>query len=143
MSRPFARSGIHFTYPDAWKLEVEDTDDGWAATVYSPETAFLVLSYHADYDDPGTLADSALQAMRESYPDLESEQALESLAGVPAIGHDVDFITLDLAISCSIRALTAPEGCLLVMSQSSDIESPESNAALREILASLTFDEES
>lgn len=140
MSREFARSGIRFSYPESWKLEVDETEDGWTATVSSPETAFVLLSYHAEQDDPAQLSDIALEAMRESYPQLESADAMESLAGQPAIGFDVDFIVLDLPNSCSIRALGAPEGCLLLMSQSTDLESEENSLALRAIAMSLQLD---
>src|SRR6516162_424723 len=117
MSREFARSGIRFEYPDNWTLETEDSGDGWTATVSSPDTAFMMLSFNPETDDPAELADLALSALKESYPDLEAESAVETLAGQPAIGYDVDFFTLDLTNTCWIRALAGPDGCVLLMCQ--------------------------
>jgi hypothetical protein len=139
MSHQFTRSGVRFQYPDNWKLEVQDSGDGWSATVSSPDTAFLFLSYHADQDDPAALADAALEAMRETYPDLESETTVESLANTPAIGYDLDFFMLDLINSCRIRALSVHVGCLLLMSQCVDDEQAGNGEVLRAIGASLSI----
>jgi hypothetical protein len=142
MSLQFERSGVRFQYPDDWTLEQEENDNGWLATVSSPETAFLLVSYHTDVDDPAGLADMALEAMRESYPELESETVMETLAGLPAIGHDVDFVALDLTNSCRIRSLAGPEGCLLLLSQCTDEELSGNGNALRAIGASLSVDDD-
>jgi hypothetical protein len=142
MSREFVRSGFHLDYPDDWKADAEETDDGWSATFFSPDTAFLMLSFHRGEDDPSAVADMALEAMRESYPDLEAELAVETLGGRPAVGHDLDFFTLDLTNTCLIRALAVPEGCLLMMSQCTDDELPTNGPLLRAICHSLTIDED-
>jgi len=142
MSQIFDRSGVRFEFPHNWKLEFEEAHGGWTATVYSPDTAFFLISFHPDAEDAGALADTALEALRESYPDLESEAAMETLAGEPAIGHDVDFMTLDLANSCLIRSLAAPVGSLLLLSQWTDIEPAVHPQVLRAIRASLTVEDD-
>jgi hypothetical protein len=141
MAREFARAGIRIQYPESWTVEQEDTEDGWSASIVSPETAFLMLSHYSDDHDPAELADMALAAMRETYPDLESESVIETLAGVPVVGHNVDFFALDLTNTCWIRALPAPEGCLLLMSQCTDQELETNGETLQAIGASLTFAE--
>lgn len=141
MNREFAKSGIHFQYPKNWLLEAEEIDDGWSASVSSPETAFILLCYHSEFEDPAELVDRALETMRESYPDLESERAIETLAGMPAIGYDIDFITLDLTNSCWVRALICPEGCLLLMSQCTDLEMARNGQVLKAIAGSLKIED--
>jgi hypothetical protein len=142
MSLEFERSGVRFEYPDDWTLEEEVNDNGWSATVSSPETAFLLISFHADVDDPSSLANMALEAMRETYPDLESESAMETLAGFPAIGFDVDFVALDLTNSCRIRSLPGPDGCLLLLGQCTDAELSSHGEALRAVGASLKIEDD-
>jgi hypothetical protein len=142
MAREFARAGIRIQYPENWTFEEEDTEDGWSASVVSPETAFLMLSHYPDDREPAELADMALAAMRESYPDLESAAVIETLAEVPVVGYDVDFFALDLTNTCWIRALAAPEGCLLMMSQCTDQELETNGETLQAIGESLTFAED-
>src|SRR5262245_45115268 len=143
MGQVFSRSGIRFEYPANWKLETEDSDDGWTASVFSPATAFLMLSYHPDEDDPAQLADTALNAMRESYPDLETEARVETIAGAPSIGHDVDFFALDLTNTCWIRSFAVDSGCCLLMAQCTDEELPGYGAVLRAIRASVAIEDDS
>lgn len=138
MAHSFTRSGFSVQYPDNWTVESEDTDEGWSTTIASPETAFMLLSHYDDHDEAGALADMALDAMRESYPDLETVEIVETLAGRPAVGHDVEFIALDLTNTCWIRALTGPQGALLLMGQCTDTELETNGEVLKAICASLT-----
>jgi len=89
MAARFDEGGISFLYPENWQLEREDHENGWSVSVLSPETAFITLSYHEDAADFGRLADAAVDTLREDYPDLESEPRTETVAGQPAVGHDV------------------------------------------------------
>jgi hypothetical protein len=142
MSQVFTRSGVRFEYPSNWKLETEVSDEGWTASVYSSATAFLMVSFHPDEDDPAHLADGALNVMKESYPDLESDMSVETLAGVPAVGHDVEFFALDLTNTCWIRGFAVGTGCVLVMCQCTDEELPGNGMILYGIRASITIEEE-
>jgi hypothetical protein len=142
MPKEFARSSIRVEYPENWTVETEDTEDGWSASIISPDTAFLMLSHYSDAYSPADLADMALEAMRETYPELEAEPVLETLAGFPVLGQDVEFFTLDLTNTCRIRALVAPEGCLLLMSQCTDQELETNGEVMRAISESLTFEED-
>lgn len=141
MSREFSRSGFYLRYPDDWKLETEKTDDGWCATIFSPDTAFLMLSYHENEDDPAAVADIALESLRESYPDLEEQSAVETIAGQPVVGYDVDFIALDFTNTCSIRVLAGSEGCLLVIGQCTDEELNDHGQAIRAMFASIAVED--
>ncbi len=142
MSQVFSRSGIRFEYPSNWKLETEESDDGWTASVFSPETAFLMVSFHPNEDDPAHLADTALSAIRESYPDLESETVVETIAGMPSVGHDVDFFAFDLTNTCWIRSFAVDEGCVLLMCQCTDEELAGNGLILQAIRASLTIEDQ-
>ena len=137
----FDKSGIRFRYPADWTLETEPFENGWTVSLYSPATAFLVVTFDRERDDPAELADGGLEAMRDMYPDLEADAVLETIAGQPALGYDIDFFTLDLTNTCWIRALQAPEGCLLLLSQCTDTELATNGTILKAIRASLEVEE--
>src|SRR5262245_37037321 len=102
----FARDGISFRYPENWEPEVEESEDGgWAVTVSSPETAFVLVSLRPDAGDPARLADETMTAMREVYKEIDAENALETISSEAAIGYDIDVLTVDVPVVCRVRAL--------------------------------------
>jgi hypothetical protein len=142
MPATFEESGICFHYPENWGLEREDNEDGWTVSLQSPGTAFMMICLREDMPTADQIAETALAALREEYPDLEAEECVESLAGQPAIGHDIRFFSLDLTNSCWTRVFYAPHGTVLVMWQATDIELEENGPILKAICASLRVDEE-
>lgn len=145
MIQSFERDGIRFRYPGNWSVESADGEPGeggWTVSVQSPETAFLLVSLRPDADDPAQLADQTLETLRGEYQELDSENAVETLAGVLAIGHDIDFLTVDTPITCRTRCLNTPAGPLLVMAQTSEYDRERNDPVLRAISASLTVAEE-
>src|SRR6185295_3354942 len=97
-------SGVQFQYPGNWTVETDPSGDGWTATVTSPDTALLVFTLRPEAESPASLADEALAALKAEYKELDTEPAVESIAGRPAVGFDVDFLTLDTAVVCRIRS---------------------------------------
>ena len=139
--KSFEKSGIRWRYPQNWTLETEDSTAGWTAALYSPATAFMVVSLHTEEDDPAHLAESALLAMRETYPDLEAVAALETIAGQPALGYDLNFFMLDLTNTCWIRALHAGDGCVLILTQATDDDLETYGPVLHAVRASLEVED--
>src|SRR6266576_412064 len=92
----FDEAGIRFRYPENWKLEREENETGWTVSLQSPDSAFLMLSLNEEMPSIERVAETALAALREEYPDLESDDCIDSLAGQPAVGHDIHFFSLDL-----------------------------------------------
>lgn len=142
MIASFEDAGIRFKYPENWKLEREATESGWTISVNSPETAFFMLSLHEDMPSSDSLVETALAALREIYPDLEADECAESLAGQPAVGHNIWFFSLDLTNTCWLRSLYSAQGTLLVMCQFNDLESEKNEPVLRAICASLELEDE-
>jgi len=137
----FDRDGIAIDYPDHWTTDTEETDDGWTALFQSPDTAFVMLSLHPDIDDQAYLAEEVLKTLREDYPDLEATPAVESLAGQPAVGHDIAFVALDLTNTAWTRVAAAGEGSVLFMAQFSDIDETAHEPTLRAMQACLAMDD--
>jgi hypothetical protein len=134
--------GIRFRDPDNWKLEQQANEDGWTVTVQSPETAFLVISLRDDSPDAADLAAAVLKTLKEEYEGLEAEEAVESVAGQPAVGHDIRFFSFDLTNSCWTRSFYTSAGTLLILCQLTDLESERHEPVLRAICASLEVAED-
>src|SRR3954468_5348727 len=137
MPARFHENGIAFLYPENWVLERDEHESGWTVSVQSPETAFLSVTFDADAPDIAGIADSALDTLRAEYPDLEAEPRVESIAGQPAVGHDVRFFSFDLTNTAVIRSFRAEEGTILVLWQFTDLEQDRKEAVLKAICKSI------
>jgi hypothetical protein len=142
MAARFCDGGVRFQYPENWCLEREENDTGWTVSLQSPGTAFMMLCLREDLPTPDQVADAALDALREEYPNLEADDCVDSLAGQPAIGHDIRFISLDLTNTCWTRSFYSSEGTVLVLCQANDLELEEHEPVLRAICKSLEVDSE-
>jgi hypothetical protein len=143
MIHTFERDGIRFQYPANWTLESEeDADGGWSVTLQSPETAFLLMTLRPDADNAAELADQTLEALKTEYKELDAANAIGTFAGQLAIGHDIDFLTLDTAVTCWTRCVQLLAGPLLVMCQVSEYERERNEPVLRAICASMAIEEE-
>jgi hypothetical protein len=142
MSNQFAEDGISFAYPETWRLEREQSDDGWTVLLQSPGTAFLTLTFDGSMPLTEEMAETALEAMRAEYPGLEAEPCLEAVAGQMAVGHDMQFFSFDLTNTCWTRSLYAGGGTVLLLCQTSDLELEEYEPVLRAVCASLRVEEE-
>ncbi len=137
----FHEDGIAFHYPETWRLDREEMDGGWTALVQSPQTAFVVVSFDPHLPTTEEMVATALEALREDYPDLEAEPKVETLAGQMAVGYDISFISLDLTNTCWLRGFYADAGTVLVLCQTNDLELEQNGPVLRAICASLRVEE--
>lgn len=137
MPQEYQRDGVSFRYPDDWRLAREENEDGWTVLLQSPGTAFVTLTCDRSGSTVEEVAGVALEALQEDYPGLESEPQVDSLAGQMAVGHDIQFISLDLTNSCWTRSLYSDEGTLLLLCQTNDLEIEQYEPVMRAIRASL------
>jgi hypothetical protein len=142
MAERFERNGIAFLYPENWRLECDESETGWTVQLQSPDTAFFVLSLNEEGHSSEEVAHTALEALREVYPDLEADECIESLAGQPAVGHDIRFTSLDLTNTCWTRSFYCADGTVLVLCQLNDLELEQHEPVLRAICASITLEDE-
>lgn len=138
----FERDGISFHYPANWTAEVSDDAEsgGWTVTVSSPDTAFLLASLQPDANDGGQLADQTLDTLKAEYKELDAEDVMETICGLPAIGFNADFLTVDTPTSCRVRALDTFAGPLLLLAQVSDFDRAANEPLLLAIVKSLDAD---
>jgi hypothetical protein len=137
----FQEDGISFLCPDGWSLEREPTEDGWTVTLQSPGTAFAMVRLDKSMPPVPDVAVAALEALRADYPELEARSVVETLAGEMAVGHDVEFFSLDLTVTAWTRVFYGLAGTVLVLCQVSGADEDEYEPALRGVCASLRSEE--
>lgn len=131
MTGIYSDLGIRFEYPGGWEIEV--TEDGPLTTVAAQAPgglAFALVTVDDTCPAPAEVADQAIEALREEYPVLDAAPALETIDGHHAVGHDVEFISLDMTNSCTIRCFRTPRRTVLLFGQWSDIAGEEAAANL-------------
>jgi hypothetical protein len=141
MAAEFAEDGVRFQYPENWQLQREDDETGWTVSLQSPSTAFVMVCLREDMPDADDMAETALAALREDYPELEADDCVDTVAGQPAVGHDIRFFSLDLTNTCWTRCFYASTGTVLAMCQTNDLELEQNGPVLRAICASMKVEE--
>jgi hypothetical protein len=142
MSQRYQADGVSFLYPENWRLDREESADGWTVLLQSPGTAFLTLTRDSSGVEADEVVGAALEALRADYPTLDAHPQVESLAGQMAVGHDIHFFSLDLTNTCWTRAIAIDDGVVLILCQSNDLELDEFGPILRAICASLNIEED-
>ena len=140
--KSFVRGPVAFQFPDGWEVSAEDDGGAWTASFESGGTAFFVASLRPEMEDAGQLADETLAAMRAEFKELDADPVVVSLGGWPALGHDIDFLTLDTPTHCLTRCVNTTVGPLLFLAQVSELDRRDSEPVLLAILASVRIDDE-
>jgi hypothetical protein len=117
----FDHLGVQFQYPESWTLEAGDEADGEEVTVYSPGGAFWSLTIH-ERGEPLELMGIVVQAMREEYDTLDSQEVEDLIAGQALSGFDLNFYCLDLTNTAQIRAFQCGAKTYLMIWQAEDRE---------------------
>jgi hypothetical protein len=141
MPATFERDGIRFSYPENWRLEREEAEHGWTVSVQSPDTALLVVTLDEEMPDAEKVAETALGALKEEYPDLEADPCVDSVAGQPAVGHEIRFFSFDLTNTCWTRSFYSARGTVLVLWQINDLELETNEPVLRAICKSMKIED--
>jgi hypothetical protein len=142
MVAAFDESGVRFKYPENWQAEREPTENGWAVTLQSPGTAFLMVALREDLPEPDAMAESVLAEVRGEFPDLEADPMRTEIAGRPAVGYDVRFFSLDITNTSKIRSLECDAGTLMILFQCEDRELVTCDPVFEAVCASLELDDE-
>jgi hypothetical protein len=130
--------GVHFEYPASWQLEISEDGPVTTVEVQAPSgLAFALVQTDESCRDPAEVADEALEALRQEYPDLDAAPALEPFREHVATGYDVEFFSLDVTNGATIRCFRTPLRTLLVFGQWSDLGEEELPDLLRSLFRSV------
>ncbi len=135
MHANFDKFGIRFQYPDNWTLEADDLLHGQGAvSVYSPGGGFWSVTVHDPADEPDELLGAVVDAMRNMYDELDSEETLETIEGRSVPGRELNFYCLDLTNTATVRVIHSARANYLVVCQAEDREFAE----LENVFAAMT-----
>ena len=130
--------GVRFDYPSGWEIEVSEDEAVTTVSLQSPgRPAFLLVTLDESMPDPKVIAGEVLETMRQEYQDLDDSPVREKINGHEAIGHDLDFFSLDMTSACVIRCFRTNLRTVLLFGQWSDFEDEPGRAALSGLQHSL------
>jgi hypothetical protein len=141
MPKRYERAGLSFQYPENWIMTEEDREDGWAVEIQSPATAFFLATFQPGQTDPELVLQEALTGMKAEYKEFECAEVQATIASSPAIGFDVNFVSLDFTNTALLRAVETAEGILLLLCQCTDAELELNGLVLQAMLKSITLEE--
>lgn len=142
MTKQFHEDGLSFRYPADWKLEHERADNGWTVTLQSPGAGFAVVQMDYNMPDPRQMVHEALETLQGDYPTLDADAALETIAGEMALGHDVEFFSLDMLNTAWTRSFYGLAGTVFVLCQTSGADEKDYEPEMRALCASMRLEEE-
>ncbi len=123
MPARFDKLGISFQYPENWTLDDSDAVLGRrSVTVTSPGGAFWSIAIQSGSLNPQKLAHAVVQAMRQEYGSVESEEVEETIEGTELVGYDLAFYYLDLTNTAVVRSFTFSQSAYTVFFQAEDRE---------------------
>lgn len=135
MSGNYDDHGIRFDYPADWEIEVNEDDDGRTTVSLqsSGGLAFAFVTIDEECPSPAEVIAEALGALKAEYPRIDVAEVADTIADRDAIGHDIEFFSLDMTTACATRCFRTAEQTVLIFCQYSELEEDEGDLALRQI----------
>jgi hypothetical protein len=141
MPRVYEQDGVRFMYPDNWAVEEMRAAGEVSLHIQGPHTGFVLLVIYDGQRDCGQLVAQVVDAMKEEYPELDTQDVDEPVGEHPACGCDLNFFSFDLTNTAWVRAFRTTQRSLLVMGQCNDLDLGPAEMVFRAVCASLTVDE--
>lgn len=132
--------GVRFQFPEVWEVNEDKTEKQISITVSTPGTSFWMLTLFLDGASEDQLIESALDAFRDEYEELDIYPVEERVCGRGSLARDLEFVCLELLNSAFLRAVQTEHFSALILYQGTDHELKETRAELEKISQSLEFD---
>jgi hypothetical protein len=135
--------GVRFDYPPEWTVEV--TGDGPLTNInleHPAGIAFLIVTTDVSCPDPGEVADTVLETLREEYSELEDDPFEEVVNERLVSGYDVQFFTLDLSNTARIRCFRTLNRTILIYGQWADLVETEVSDLAESVIRSVEDSED-
>ncbi len=135
--------GIRFEYPSEWTMEVSENGPLVTINLEHPAgVAFLIVTTDDSCPDPGEVADTVLETLREEYAELEDDPFEEIVNERLISGYDVQFFALDLSNTACIRCFRTFTRTIMVFGQWSDLVEAEASDLAETIIRSVEESED-
>jgi hypothetical protein len=134
---------VRFEYPSEWSMEVTDNDPLLTINLEHPAgIAFVIVTIDRSCPDPGEVADTILETLREEYADLDDDPFEEVVNKRLISGHDVQFFALDLSNTARIRSFRTFTRTITIYGQWSDLVDDEASDLAETITRSVEHSED-
>ena len=140
MNPVFDAHGLKFTYPADWMLDEQDGDEEVTISLTNGKTSLWSVTLLFGRIPPQEVIDTALEAFRSEYGNIDEYAASVSLCEYPTIGVDIDFACLELNNSAFMRAFMTGRYTVFVLFQATDDEFDETREVLEAITQSMEYD---
>jgi hypothetical protein len=135
--------GVRFEYPSEWAVEVTDNAPLTTVNLEHPDgVAFLIVTTDQSCPDPGEVADTILDTLRDEYPELEDDPFEEVVYDRLISGHDVQFFALDLPNTARIRCFRTLNRTITIYGQWADLVETEVSDLAESIIRSVEDSED-
>lgn len=141
MQTAYQTDGLRFSYPSDWEVTEEQQPDGLSIVASSGGTAFCSFLLMPERPPLARVLKMALQAFRESYDEIDSEEIECRIDGREARGLDIDFYCLELLNAAWLRAFRTGRYTIFMMFQSG-FDEPDARAVFDAICASIDCNRE-
>lgn len=101
----------------------------------------MLISCYVERPEVQEVLDASLSAMKQDYPELESEQTTNRVAGHSTKGYELTFLSLDTLNTCQINSFRSRTHTFLLLSQSSSFDTSMTLAVLEAIQTSMELRE--
>ncbi|MEC9008848.1 MAG: hypothetical protein VX877_06265 [Planctomycetota bacterium] len=140
MTEWYDDDGVRFAFPESWELTREDEEPGVVMlSVTGDGTSFWTLALYTGVTAASQLIETAVDAYREEYEEVDVYPVEGSLCVFPCEGCDVEFVCLELINTASLRAFETPGFAAVVLYQGTDHELRETRSVLEAITSSLSL----
>ncbi len=131
--------GVRFSYPANWELAEDNFPNEHRITIDNGSTSFWSLTLYFERPTPEQLVESASEAFREEYDEIDFYEAQACLCRGRTIARDVDFVCLEFVNSAFLRAFETDEFTALVLYQETNQSLRENRPILEQITNSLEY----
>ena len=137
MTRWYDDDGVRFAYPESWELAREEDAGEVRLSVSNDGTSFWSLTLFPGGPPAIEVVETAVDAFRDEYDELDVYTIEESLCGFPVEGRALEFVCLELLNSAWLRGFETPGFTALVFFQGTDHELRKIRSVLEAITSSL------
>jgi hypothetical protein len=140
-SLDFREDGIAFVYPADWEISRERKGGELSITLAGAGTAFATIVVLFDRPGAEEVIETAVDAFREDYPDLDVHTTRAQLCDLPTLARDLEFFCHELTNTARLRAFDTERCTVLLLCQTNDGELSDAEPVFDQLAKTLSINE--
>lgn len=139
MTATYQKRGLHFLYPENWKLiDDAESDLPFSISLESPDgNAFWSVHVYDPDSDPDELLKEMVSNLTETYPDLEVSPFEGDFPARVSSALEAMFYCLDFLIRVRLQVIAAPKFQMVFWFQAEDRDFDKTELVFKAISQSL------